>query len=353
MRAARTLAPVLLALLAACGGSPTDDAVYPACSEAAQQCLDSLPVGQDLALPFYRNFSLTAPNPAITQAVIVVHGLGRDANNYFYTMATAVDQAGLGGTTLVVAPHFQCGDDQPPSGQVYWQCSGPNWAHGFRDANGAPTPIYSYAVMDQLVTALADKTTFPNLTQVTVTGLSAGGQFTQRYAATNPIDPVTGIALRYLVLSPSSYVYLDATRPALGATCSVDGGCDAPFAPLSNEAGCSDYDSYYYGLENRSGYVAVPSATQVQTQFVARKVAYMVGDEDTLANAAGTHMDTSCEANAQGVDRLARALAFWNEVTQVYQAPHTLTVVPGCMHSRTCMYFSPEVRAALFPPDAG
>jgi hypothetical protein len=26
-----------------------------------------------------------------------------------------------------------------------------------------------------------------------------------------------------------------------------------------------------------------------------------------------------------------------------------LTIVPGCMHSRSCMYFSPEVRSVLFP----
>jgi pimeloyl-ACP methyl ester carboxylesterase len=344
----RTLLITLVVTAAACGGS-TDGVSYPDCSATSEQCLDQLPVADGLTLPFYRNFSLTTQNAAITQAVIVVHGASRDANNFFYTVATAVDQAGLSDTTLVVAPHFQCGADSPPSGEVYWQCSGQDWAHGFEDANGAATPIFSYAVMDQLVTALANKTTFPNLTRVVVTGLSAGGQLTQRYAATNQIDPVSGIALQYVVLAPSSYVYLDPTRPADGATCSAQGGCTAAFANYWDTASCSDYDSYYYGLENRIGYVGIPSSTAVAAEFVARNVTYMVGDEDTLANAAGTDLDTSCEANAQGVDRVARAINFWNEVTSVYQATHTLTIVPGCMHSRSCMYFSPEVRSVLFP----
>ena len=154
---------------------------------------------------------------------------------------------------------------------------------------------------------------FPNLTHIVVTGLSAGGQLTQRYAATNQIDPIAGTTLAYVVLSPSSYVWRDATRP-------------------SSTAGCSNYDDYYYGLENRSGYVAVPSADQIVDEFVGRDVAYLVGSEDTLAN-AGTDLDTSCGANAEGVDRLARAQAFF-PTTQSRGAAHTLTIVPGCMHSR-------------------
>ena len=139
------------------------------------------------------------------------------------------------------------------------------------------------------------------------------------------------MGIQYVVLSPSSYVYLDSSRP-------------------DSTADCNDYDSYPYGLENRTGYVAVPSTPTIQQQYVSRAVSYMVGSEDTLANAAGTNLDTSCEANAQGVDRVARANNFWNEIHTTYAASHTLTIVPGCMHSRACMYYSPQVRVALFGP---
>jgi hypothetical protein len=339
----------IVALLAGCGGSTTDEPSFPTCSSAQQECLDELPVADGLSLPFFRNLSLTTPNSAVTQAVIVVHGSNRDAANFFDTVETAAEQANVDATTVVVAPHFECSADSPPPGQVFWACSGQDWSHGFRDANGAATPIYSYAVMDQLVTTLANKTTFPNLTSIVITGLGSGAQLTQRYAATNQIDPVTGVTLQYAVVAPSSYVYLDATRPAQNASCSTDGGCTAPFVPFWDAASCSDYDSYYYGLENRTGYVGIPSSTEARAEFVDRDVTYLVGDEDTLANAAGTDLDTSCEANAQGADRLARATNFWSEVNSVYQAAHPLIVIPGCMHSRTCLYFSPEARSVLFP----
>jgi hypothetical protein len=348
------LRPILVATmsltLGACRGAVSATGPsYPDCSAAVEECVDRLDVGSGLSLPFYRNFSLTTPNAAITQAILVVHGSNRDANNFYHTVETASEQAGQSATTIVVAPRFECPDDSPPSGDVYWQCTGDDWAYGYPDASGAAVPVSSYAVIDQLVSLLATKATFPNLANVIVTGMGAGGQLTQRYAATNAIDPVAGAALEYIVLSPSSYAYLDPDRLSEDATCSAEGGCTGAFTPYWDASSCSDYDQYHYGLEGRSGYVAVPSVSALQAQYVARDVTLSVGDQDTLANAAGTDMDTSCEANAQGVDRLARAVTFWNRVHSQYQARHPLTVVSGCMHSETCMYDSPELRSVLFP----
>ncbi len=316
----------------ACGAStsddPINDAPYPTCTSATDQCLERIDVGSARTVPIYRNVSLSTANAAITQAVIVVQGYDRDANNFFYSVMTAASEVGLDTTTAVVAPHFQCGDDSPPSGDAYWSCDG--WAHGLSDTSGAAPSISSYAVMDQIVSAFANKATFPNLTRIVVTGLSAGGQFTQRYAATNLVD-TSAMPLAYVVLSPSSYLYLDANRPA-------------------STAGCDAYDDYPYGLDNRSGYVGIPDPQSIRQQYPTRSVTYFVGSEDTLANAAGTNLDTSCEANAQGVDRVARAQAFASVMQSTYGAAQPLVIVPGCMHSRTCMYFSPQVRAATFAP---
>jgi hypothetical protein len=324
------LTTCLLLAVAACGSGtnndPINDPSYPTCSANTEQCLDSFAV-EGHAMPIYRNVSLTAPNPAITQAVIVVHASSRNANDYFNILMTAAEENGVDGTTAVIAPHFECGKDNPPAGQLAWQCSGDDWSHGFGDTTWS---ISSYSVMDALVQQLANKTLFPNLTRVVVTGMAGGGQLVQRYAATNQIDPVVGAPISYVVLGPSSYAWLDATRPA-------------------SSAGCSGYDNYYYGLENRTGYAAIPSADQIVDEFIARDVAYFVGSEDTLGNAAGTGMDTSCGANAQGPDRLTRAQNFFS-TTQSRGAAHTLTIVPGCMDSRACMYYSPEVRALVLEP---
>ena len=331
----RTSVTLILALplLGASCTKPEADASYPACSAAAEACLDRIAIpaanGAARNVPFFRNFAIDAPNAAVTRAIIVVHGSDRDAGNYFQTLLTAAQQSGLDGQTIILSPHFQCGADHVAPGDVRWSCDDPGaWSHGGQESSRAEPPLYSFSVIDAFVQALATKTTFPNLGTIVVTGMSAGGQFTQRYAETTAVDPTPGVALKYVVLSPSSYAYLDGNRP---------------------HGGCAAYDEYPYGLEDRAGYVAIPPVAQLQTQYVARSVAYLVGDTDTLANAAGTGMDTSCEANAQGVDRLARARAFWEDMRTQYQAMHTLAVVPGCEHSRTCMYYSLEGRAAIFP----
>jgi hypothetical protein len=312
----------MVVVLFSCGGGSTQTV------DLSVAELDTFDVGQGLHIPIYRSAPLEQPNTAVTQAIIVVHGSSRDATDFFHTVWTAAQQGGVDGTTLVVAPHFLCSDDKPASDEVYFKCSGADWTHGYRDENGAATPIYSYEIIDSLVRRLADKTVFPNLQHVTVTGLSAGGQLTNRYAEFSDVDPLAGVDLKYVVLSPSSYAWLDGNRP-------------------ESTQGCSGYDDYFYGLENRTGYVAELPSAMIQQRYAARNVSYFVGDQDTLANAAGTNMDTSCQANAQGADRIERAKNFWNVMKTTYQSAHPLTIVPGCPHSETCMYFSPELRDAL------
>lgn len=326
----------LTCVLAACtntGSSaddPIDNAPYPACTAAAQQCRDEFALGAR-TLPIYRNVSLVEPNPAITQAVIVVHGADRDANNFFYSVMTAAEQDGVDGQTAVVAPHFQCSADHPGGGEAYWSCddSGSNydWAHGGSDL-GDPSAVSSYTAMDQLISAFANKAMFPNLQRIALTGFSAGGQFVDRYASTTSHDPLAGVALSYAPISPSSYLWLDSSRPA-------------------STTGCAYFDDYPFGMELRSGYVGVPSEQTIIAQTIARNVTYLVGGEDTLANAAGTDMDTSCEANAQGIDRLARAMGFSTSLA-AHGGTQPLVVIPGCMHSRSCVYFAPETRDLLF-----
>jgi hypothetical protein len=314
---------LLLALLAACARNdvPADQPSYPSCSSASEQCLDAMSVGAQ-AMPFYRNFSLTAANPNVTRAVIIVHASHRNATDYFTDAMAQAQQAGVDGSTIVIAPHFECDKDKPPANQLSWACSGQDWSHGFADKVAG---VSSYAIVDDFVTSLANKAIFPNLTHVVITGLGSGGQLVQRYAATNQIDPVSGLAISYAPISPSSYVWPDATRP-------------------NTPANCTGYDDYYYGLQNRSGYVGLVTADAMVANMMGRDLAIFVGDQDTLAN-AGNGMDESCGANAQGIDRLSRAHAY------AAATASSLTVVPGCGDDRECMLYAPELRAAVLAPN--
>jgi hypothetical protein len=315
----------LIITLFSCGGGGAATATGPDLSLAE---LGTFDVGQGLHLPVYRSQRLDQADSAITQAIIVVHGSSRDASGVFHTVWSAAQQGGTASTTLVIAPHFLCDEDQRTPDELYFKCGGQDWTHGYRDQNNAASPIYSYAVIDSLVKQVTNPSLFPNLKHVVITGLSAGGQLTQRYAEFSDLDPLPGVDFQYVVLSPSSYAWLDSTRP--GST-----------------QGCAGYDDYYYGLENRSGYVGELPSDTIRSRYVGRAVSYFVGDQDTLANAEGTNMDTSCQANAQGADRIERANNFFEVMSTTYGASHPLTIVPGCPHSSTCMYFSPELRKTL------
>jgi hypothetical protein len=313
----------LLAALAACAHNddPSDQPSYPSCNGASEQCLDAIFIGAQ-SMPFYRNFALTTANPNVTSAVIIVHASGRNASAYFSDAMAQAQQAGVDGSTLVIAPHFECDDDNPPANQLYWACSGQDWSHGFADKDAG---ISSYAIVDDFVTSLANKAMFPNLTHLVITGLGSGGQLVQRYAATNQLDPVSGLAISYAPISASSYVWPDSTRPA-------------------STANCTGYDDYFYGLQNRSGYVGLVTADAIVANMMSRDVELFVGSEDILAN-AGNGMDESCGANAQGIDRLSRANAYSTATA------NPLTIVPGCGDDRECMLYAPELRAAVLAPN--
>ena len=98
--------------------------------------------------------------------------------------------------------------DALDDGELAFSCNG--WKDG-EPALGSP--IDSFTAMDRLLAALDDKARFPALKEIVVAGHSAGGQYVQRYAAGNRIEPTLSAPVRYLVANPSSYLYLEPNRP--------------------------------------------------------------------------------------------------------------------------------------------
>src|SRR5215216_7101196 len=84
----------------------------------------------------YRNHSLDAANESVTHAIIVVHGQGRDADNYYRHILAAAFLADALERTLIVAPRFTSNEgrscrDTVSSGELNWVCSGPHsWRSG-------------------------------------------------------------------------------------------------------------------------------------------------------------------------------------------------------------------------------
>jgi hypothetical protein len=280
----------------------------------------------------YRSYDLSSGSPVVRHLVFVVHGSGRNAYGVFSSIVTAASSLGKLPETLVVAPFFKTSADAPGANDLYWTDSG--WKSG--DESYAPG-VSSFEVIDRIASSIVEGQAFPGLELITVVGHSAGGQFTQRYAAGNELqDAYPSLKFNYVVMNPSSYMYLSARRP-------LSGTVDA-FAVPSD---CSDYDEYKYGVLARNAYMNRLSAADLISQYLPRHVTYLVGGDDT---SRVDDLDVSCAGDAQGYTRLERGLAYSSYIELYYPANHhSGGVVPGVGHSSSGMTGSPAGKAAIFP----
>src|ERR1700674_160542 len=227
-------------------------------------------------LMVYRSYALDVKNEEITRVLVMVHGGDRNAANSFRSGLAAAFLAGALDNAIVIAPRFasntggvgnssggECRDTMAPE-EVNWTCdeSQPdNWRNGGR-ALGHDT-VTSYDFIDKLMQELARKNVFPNLKHIVLAGMSGGGQFTLRYAMANQLHDKVGILVTYVVSNPDSVVSFDSLRPTAAAypvnAAGLGYNSPAPsdaFVPFSNSSGCSSYNDWPYGLQNRNGYTA-------------------------------------------------------------------------------------------------
>ncbi|QWF81206.1 hypothetical protein [Amycolatopsis sp. CA-230715] len=295
----------------------------PATASAADQ-LHRLSLSPGVNLPYYATHPLTgSPDP--TGAVIVIHGTGRNAKGYFDRMSEAARE--YGSKAEVVAPWFQTEEENPEKGDAYWTNGG---SGSWKDGGGAESPegLSSFEAVDHVVRVLADKAKFPNLKRITIAGHSAGGQFTQRYAAGGKAPAeVNGVEITYVAANPSSYLYFDEKRPAAHDS-------------------CPGFNRYKYGLENRNAYMSALNDDRLRAQYTARKVTYLLGEDDVHQDHG---IDDSCEAKAQGENRFERGKAYSTTIHHDFpSAPHELSTVPGVGHDSDAMFNSANGKAAVF-----
>ena len=287
----------------------------------------------------YRTYSLDAKNANITRALVMVHGAGRDADNYFRTALAAAFLGNALNNTIVIAPRLASNDgrncrDSLAANEVSWNCN--SWRSGGPAIGNEEVTSFDFA--DEILRKLARKEVFPNLKVIVVAGHSAGGQFVTRYEMGNKIHETLGVPVKYVVSNPSSYAYLDATRPTESGE----------FRPFRDARNCTTYDHWPYGLEGRTGYTANTPDDQLKKQLVSRPVDYLLGEIDILPLGG---FDSSCPAMAQGPTRLARGQAFVKLVDSKFGASQKATVVPLCGHNARCMFTSGVALPILFPKE--
>jgi len=311
------------------------------CLTAASACTEWVSFGSGASRSLiYRTYALAEKNERIARAWIVVHGAGRDADNYFRTALAATFLAGALEDTIVISPRFASNDgsgcrDTLAANEVNWPCNGDSWRSGGTAMNDEKLASFDFA--DELLRRLAKREIFPNLKAIVVSGHSAGGQFVTRYEMANQSHDKLGIPITYVVANPSSYAYPDPERP------NPDTKEMKSFGDARN---CTTYDNWPYGLKRRTGYSAKLTDDQLKKQLAARPVTYLLGELDTLPLAG---FDSSCPAMAQGPNRLARGQAFANYVNRKYNAQHKAIVVPLCGHNARCMFTAEPALPILFP----
>jgi pimeloyl-ACP methyl ester carboxylesterase len=336
MRKLHLLASAMLLLFAAAGARAwAADEVASHHRPVKEVANLRISVGAQGALPLYLTADWSNPLPDITRAVLVLHGRLRNADVYFKSAKTAQAAAGdAGKAAIMIVPQFLAGVDVDAHNlspdTLRWTLEG--WEGG--DAALAPAPASSFDALDAILARLADRRLFPNLRQVVVAGHSGGAQVVQRYAIAGKGELALtrqGIGVRYVVANPSSYAYFTGERPE-----------------PSIAAACAGYNHWKYGMEARPAYLADPPIATLEQTYVARRVIYLLGTQDTNPNHPA--LDKSCMAEAEGAYRYVRghAYAAAMQARDAGTPNHTVWDVQGVGHDGDKMLTSPCGLKALF-----
>jgi pimeloyl-ACP methyl ester carboxylesterase len=222
--------------------------------------------------------------------IVVMHGVGRDADRYMKDWISQADRAGA----LLVVPEF---DSVKFPGSRYYNRG------NVMDRSGVPQPIdrWTFSAIDRIFEA-ARAATGATRTRYMLYGHSAGAQFVHRFVLFAP----AGVSAK-----------------AEQIVCANAGSYTMPLADVSFPWGIS-------GLN-----MSVSEQRALLTAAFAKPLAVMAGDNDTDPNHPSLPKET--EAMSQGVHRYARAQKFYETARAAaaqLDVPFrwTFTVVPGAAH---------------------
>jgi len=290
----------------------------------------------------FASADLQQPVPA-KRAIVLVHGVRRNADDYYQNGLSLLHKAGLtADDNLVLAPNF-LNDADSRAGQDMPLWPRDKWMHGTESTQGRPG-IAAFAVLDDLLLYLADRQRFARLSEIVLIGHSAGGQLMQRYSLLGDGDERlagSGIQVRYVVSSPSSYLYLEDSRLQDGA-----------FKPVRTVM-CPSFSRYRYGLDRAPFYFTRQglNAEQLFRRYAARDVTFLVGERDNKPN--DRVMDRTCGASMQGPHRVQRQLNYLRYeafLSQKWSVPiaHRQFLVADTGHNAARLFATETAANAVF-----
>ncbi|KZV98112.1 hypothetical protein EXIGLDRAFT_763791 [Exidia glandulosa HHB12029] len=242
------------------------------------------------------------------QGHVWIHGQGRGGDEMVNAYKNSLPKAVSAGLVAerdvvvlsIVLPHQEDEAKSLFPGVLTW-CAN-EWMEG-GDARSAQ--VSSFNVLRSSFDWLAQ--TYPSITTFVIGGHSAGAQLVQRWAVTNPTDPVPH---RYIIANPSSVAYFTSERP----NCNVTSSCSC-IAPGYESQCCSDFNDWKNGLNNyphRFQNAAMNAANKqsIIDRYISRRIHYLYGGNDNEGTANG------CGPNAQGLGHYDRGQKWWSYLTR-------------------------------------
>jgi hypothetical protein len=306
----------------------------------------------DLGLLTYLSLNSTGgrlQNNAIRRLVIVISGANADAWAYHKDMLDSLQA--MGDSTInpnsvaILSPYFpndnhanrgfpynasgRTPDEKYPSPALVWY--GTEWSGG---ANNQYPPrlrsVSAYDVLDEIVKYYSQKTLFPNLKHIVVSGHSMGAQMLHRYVAVGKTRAQLGITtpVSYYIGNPSSLTWFADDRPL------STGKCPSTFNDWRE--GLKNYESYGSGHSTPLTYNAALLAAggnAVLANYKQKSVAHGRGTQDR-----GDYSEGSCAPYTTGKDRQERFFEFLERFppecpNPAEEACHTIDLVPTSKES--------------------
>lgn len=281
------------------------------------------------ALPYYGTRSLSEPDGTVKTVLVVIPGGETNGPVYFRAAVETTRIADRLDDTAVITLQFHTAEENPRRDELYWTGE---WQEGADSLEGSKTS--SFAVLDEVL-ELASRN-FPNAGSIFLAGHSSGGQIINRYVALGA-NIADSDRLAFIVMNPSTYVYVDDRRAH----------DDGTFRrPDGTSARCPEFDEWKYGIGTLPGYAAHLSVEEVRRRMFRRNVVIMPGLEDKGPDG----VDTNCPAMYQGGNRIERTQNYWNYIQTFpdWKPNVRLIEVPGIGHAGGEMIKTSQFREFVF-----
>lgn len=275
---------------------------------------------QTCQFPYESSHDLTAKDQTIQRAIFAIHSSSYNAKAYYDNSIKAMQAANADSRKhLIIAPHFLSEgilERLSPQAQsqkdfLLWKLH-PFWGTSRAAYNGQPISISAYDVIDQMLSHIVTSGNFPNLKTVVILGHSAGGQMTNRYAAGNcfelEIARPRNIAVKYMVMAPSTYVYFTPQRYIRTSKPHFKDPNSPP----------TGFNNWGYGMDklyvyHRSHHI---TAQSMRENYASKTILYLVGELDK--NPDDTTMGHSQAAMLHGHHRLERGRIYFDYLIDVF-----------------------------------